>query len=180
MKKLLMAMVIAITLSGVMLAMATQEDNNGNAFGKDKEPGSNLGEPQRCEAGTCENDPHGLTCPYCGYDVYKRAIYPDMGEVCASGFCWACTQCDLLIECTDTDCPDGQKECDGNCIPSDACCTPDDCPIMIGPCVDSMTCDDGVCNPQFKMNGEYCTVNVYDGQCCEGECMTDPDEYCVV
>ena len=70
-------------------------------------------------------------------------------------------------------CPDGQKECDGSCIPSDACCTPDDCPIMIGPCVDSMTCDDGVCNPQFKMNGASCNVGGTDGVCCEGECLTD-------
>jgi hypothetical protein len=89
-KVLLMAMFVAIALGSITLTMS----NQGHQFGKEKEPGTNMGEPQYYETGYSP-DEHGNTIDS-GCDVYKG---PDSS--CASGFAWfnGCTE--TFQECAD-------------------------------------------------------------------------------
>jgi hypothetical protein len=130
-KELALALVIAIIFGGAMVAYA------GNAFGKNKPLSGNMGEVQDEESAIFP-DPHGLTtdqaaddptteevegacCP--GYDVYKKST-----TECESGYCWACSNCDECVTCTDPDlcCIDDPAtadivECDTPCDESFTC-----------------------------------------------------------
>lgn len=73
-----------------------------------------------CERKVCGNDGCGGRCGSC-----------DSDQVCADGRCaWRC--------------PGGQKDCAGECIPSNQCCTASDCPAITpaccgGACLDTAT-----------------------------------------
>ena len=97
-KELLVAMVIAIALGGIMLAMSSKDDNQGHQFGKEKEPGTNMGEPQNAESGIFIPDPHGLTDQDSGFDLYKKEVPT---SVCPSGYCWAKDPWGACVECCD-------------------------------------------------------------------------------
>lgn len=102
-----------------------------------------------CDRKVCGSDGCSGQCGTC-----------DPDQVCADGRCaWTC--------------PGGQKNCAGECIPSNQCCTSSDCPAAIpdccgGACVD-MTSDDrncGGCGVRCSRD-EACI-----GGQCEGACAS--------
>ncbi len=90
-KTIIVILILALALTGVVTAA-------GNAFGKNKDDGANMGEPQNAEY-VCPADLHGKV-DAAGYDVYKGSI--DAG-ICESGFAWYSCYDDAFFECTDVD-----------------------------------------------------------------------------
>lgn len=109
-----------------------------------------------CDRKVCGSDGCGGRCGTC-----------DLDQVCADGRCaWTC--------------PGGQKDCAGECIPSNQCCTSSDCPAATpdccgGACVDAATdphnC--GGCGVRCS-GGRACIGGVCEGTCSYGAsaCVT--------
>lgn len=99
-----------------------------------------------CDRKICGSDGCGGQCGTC-----------DPDQVCANGRCaWTC--------------PGGQKNCAGECIPSNQCCTSSDCPAAIpdccgGACVDSAT---------DRRNCGACGVRCSGDRACIGGMCEDP------
>ncbi len=90
-KAIIVMLILALALTGVASAA-------GNAFGKNKADGTNMGEPQNGEF-ACIDDLHGKV-DAAGYDVYKDGIDT---ATCESGFAWYSCYADAVFECTDVD-----------------------------------------------------------------------------
>jgi hypothetical protein len=80
---------------------------------------------------------------------------PD-GTPCAGGTCQG-----GMCQPPGDPCP-GQKRCAGRCIPTNQCCTAEDCPALPG-----YRCCQGVCTDTKGGTGFSCNV---DPECCSGYC----------
>ena len=102
-----------------------------------------------CERKVCGSDGCGDQCGTC-----------DTDQVCADGRCaWSC--------------PGGQKNCAGECIPSNQCCTSSDCPAATpdccgGVCVDAATDARNCGGCGTRCSGDRACI----GGICEGACAS--------